>query len=348
MTRLHLTTATIHADEASRASALSLTMHFREGINQSHGTFTETHSPADADIILFVEPPCEKKPEHLAVLQNHRLIQAYPDKCYTYDGEDIPRGFLPGAYPSMGRKRLSVNHGRCFACPYVIDVSELDCHSKEIGLHEPDLLFQFMGFASSRVRTELFSWQAPAVPHEITRTYGWFDHTHSQRQSFVRGILRSKFAICPRGIGVSTYRLYQAMALGRACIILSDDWEAFPGPQWEQFSIRVPERDFKRIPSIVADASDRWREMGERARDAFDDWVRPPAAAKYILTGIRDLWVLRQQYRAWVEEIPAYWDSHAFRWQQGWTRPQVAVRRIAGVARSIAAGTLLKKLRMRG
>ena len=59
--------------------------------------------------------------------------------------------------------------------------------------------------------------------------------------------------------------------MGRACVILSDDWHPNDGVNWNSFSITVAERDASRIPEILDRNAHRAAEMGARARRVWEE-----------------------------------------------------------------------------
>jgi hypothetical protein len=89
-------------------------------------------------------------------------------------------------------------------------------------------------------------------------------------------ILDSQFVLCPAGCGPSSYRLFESMEMGRVPVILSDDWVPPPGPRWDEFSVRVPERFVGEISSILSMFSDRHEVMGRQARLAWEQWFAKP------------------------------------------------------------------------
>src|SRR5204863_9824065 len=84
---------------------------------------------------------------------------------------------------------------------------------------------------------------------------------------------QSKFCLCPRGRGPSTWRLYEALRAGRPPVIISDDWvpPAIDGG-WEQCSIRVAERDVERIPEILREREPDAERMSAEARRVWQEW----------------------------------------------------------------------------
>ena len=51
------------------------------------------------------------------------------------------------------------------------------------------------------------------------------------KRLLVRDILSAKFALCLKGIGLSSFRIFEAMLLARAPVIIADGWSA---PSWTE------------------------------------------------------------------------------------------------------------------
>ena len=60
--------------------------------------------------------------------------------------------------------------------------------------------------------------------------------------------------------------------MGRVPVILSDRWIPPRGPNWDEFAIQVPERDFARIPRLLEQRESEAVKMGERARREWECW----------------------------------------------------------------------------
>ena len=82
----------------------------------------------------------------------------------------------------------------------------------------------------------------------------------------------SKFVLCPRGLSVSSIRLFETMRMGRVPVILADGWVAPEGPRWEKFSIRIPESEFAQIPRLLECRESEAIAMGELARREWEEW----------------------------------------------------------------------------
>jgi hypothetical protein len=95
--------------------------------------------------------------------------------------------------------------------------------------------------------------------------------------------------LCPRGIGTSTFRLFETMQSGRVPVILSDAWVPSAGIDWNAVSLRVPERDIARLPEICTAALPRWDGMAREARRAWEEWFSPAGMGKLVRTSIEDI-----------------------------------------------------------
>jgi hypothetical protein len=89
---------------------------------------------------------------------------------------------------------------------------------------------------------------------------------------YARILTESAFVLCPRGGGTATFRLFEAMMLGRVPVIISDEWVPPSGPDWESFSVRVEEAEIERLPTILAERESEAEAMGVTARAAWLEW----------------------------------------------------------------------------
>ena len=67
--------------------------------------------------------------------------------------------------------------------------------------------------------------------------------------------------------------------MGRVPVILSDAWVAPDGPAWEEFSIRIPERQLDEVPRLLETYASRFDLMGVRA--VKPGWNGSPPASSF-------------------------------------------------------------------
>jgi hypothetical protein len=233
--------------------------------------------PLAADVILFVE--YRPAGRYLHDVRSHRYVLRHREKCFTFCSEDAPIPFLPGVYPSIEarwhdpRRTASGHYLRRLG----VDPVPFDPLAEEARPY----LFSFVGrLATAPVRGRLRALDGPASPILATDA----EEAAVEAGTLPRGpywerfadvVRRSAFVLCPRGYGPGSMRLFEAMAMGRAPVILSDAWVAPEGPEWERFALRVPERRAADLPAILAAASPHAVEMGRLARAAWEAWFSP-------------------------------------------------------------------------
>ena len=83
------------------------------------------------------------------------------------------------------------------------------------------------------------------------------------------------------------------MAAGRAPVIISDDWVAPYGPDWDAFSIRVPEHDVATLDEKLSALRPKAKAMGALARAAYQRWFSVDHAMQTILDGCAEIQAAR-------------------------------------------------------
>ena len=84
---------------------------------------------------------------------------------------------------------------------------------------------------------------------------------------------QSKFILCPRGIGPSSYRQYESMKIGIAPVIISDEWIETIGIDWNSCSIRIKEKDVGEIYNILKSRENEYLELGINARKNYEKFM---------------------------------------------------------------------------
>lgn len=241
------------------------------------GIHTLTEGAEEADVILFVDAHMPHD-WTLSAIHGHPLAQRFPEKTLIYDDRDRPWCVLPGLYVSMPKS--SFDPRRQTAVPYYKNNNE---HMAPAETVEPDLLFSFMGARSHKTRDHLLELIHPSAYVEDTSHTQFFDYSKArdeqriqmQKQRFQEIMLRSKFVLCPRGVGASSFRLQEALTVGRVPVIISDEWVPPAGPDWENCAIRVREVEVDTIPALLESREADFPAMSARARQTYQDWLAP-------------------------------------------------------------------------
>lgn len=255
------------------------------GIFTDHACYSKSHnivsSPTEAEIILILGASA-REPRQLL---EHDIYKSYPDRCVVYTEEDDYLPLLPTIHTNA-KIGLHTRIGRVFNYAHISRngrhqnrfVGESEA-APPIGTRaQKKYLFSFLGGSTSILRKRLFNlkFRRDDILIENTSAYWHWDNSQPDREArqrrYAETLAASHFVLCPRGAGAGSSRFFEVMAAGVAPVLLSDAYELTPGPAWEQFLIRVRERDIARLPAILEPQLASAAERGRLARQAFDEY----------------------------------------------------------------------------
>ncbi len=239
----------------------------------SVGRHTTVDSAEEADAILFVEDA--QFDDYLYKrLRKHPLVQQYPEKVFMYNEVDKPWSVLPGLYCCMPSRFYQASKQVPF--PYLLTPNEFikDVHTWEV---ERRWLFSFVGSASHRCRRDVVALADKSKGVQDTSDFNVWDCTDdikaAQGMNFAQTMAESHYMLCPRGIGPSSFRLFETMEAARAPVIISNQWVPTPHIDWD-FAIRVDESDIANIPTLLRSMTDEAEDRGKAARQAWESAYR--------------------------------------------------------------------------
>jgi hypothetical protein len=253
-----------------------------------------TDDPEEADLILFAEMGFSSALGALdARLRRHPLVARYRSRCFVFSTADAVVPYLPGVYASIEKRAYDPRRVR--------SGHYLSSHITEPPLvtrsfADRDLLFSFVGTGANHpVRRDIVALRHPRglcrdTSRESARV--WAEGAAAVAKflgDYAEVMSRSRFALCPRGIGASSIRLFESMRFGVAPVIVSDQWVEPTGPDWGAFSLRVPERDVARIPTLLEELEPRSEEMGRLARLAWEDWFSDRVSFHRVVNWCREI-----------------------------------------------------------
>ena len=234
-----------------------------------------THLAEQADLILFVNSYTDTR---YRFIRHHPLTVQHSHKCFLFSQLDDPIHVLPGVYANLNGRhhRPGWSNSFCFvdsykSNPYIAKAREV--------CSERLLQFSFLGRDSHPVRKKLFAHRFDRADVLIEQTAEYNHWARDERaEEFQRRYAEvsasSRFIICPRGVGVSSMRLFEAMELGCVPVIVSDDWVPPSGPRWDDFSIRVPEQNLHQLEAIIVEREVDWEVMATLARQEWLHWFQ--------------------------------------------------------------------------
>jgi hypothetical protein len=253
---------------------------------QSHRIVND---PAKADLILLTDANDD---DLFLGLRKNDLVKRFPEKVFTIYEGDFPQRFLPGVYTSMPKSVF--NLGRFAVGTYSYCYAK---HGNTVELlknktRTGEIFFSFIGRGRVKVRQRLFNlkFNRADVVIEDSSAFNYFtshtNHQLDQQLHYLDVCMKSRFMLCPRGQGTSSIRLFDAMQMGIAPVIISDKWVRPDGVDWERFAVFVEEKDIARLPELLAPYDSRWREMGQRAHAAWENRFRLDDEFNFIVEAL--------------------------------------------------------------
>lgn len=303
MIRCHLTCSAIGTGAAA-ASDLEPLALLRESMNDTIVQLVD--DSAGADLVVFAESHQNgaSAGDRLEGVRNSSVFRARPDRCVVHSGADTPWPAVPGFYPSIERRwyRPGWMRSSCYLIrknPFL----EPECLGWQ---GSPTLLASFTGACRGKpVRQQMLDLSHPRcmIKDTFSEFVGAIRRGDAMREaelkrSHVRGMLASRFVLCPRGAGTSSIRLFEAMECGRAPVIISDDWVEPEGPEWEHFAVRVPEGRIREIPKLLESLEGEADARGRLAREAWEEWFSPTRLLERIAQQGLDMIACAQKHRA--------------------------------------------------
>jgi hypothetical protein len=255
------------------------------GILKDHAAFSKKHeivsSAAAADLILLLGAAARDPMQ----LLHYEPYKTFPDRCAMYTEDDDYLPLLPTVHTNA-RSGLHTRIGRVFNYAHIgrngqhrnrfLDETP---SAAPIGtVAQKRYLFTFLGGSTSVLRKRLFNlrFDRSDVLIENTSDYWHWDNSQADREArqrrYVETLAASHFVLCPRGAGAGSSRFFEVMAAGVAPVLLSDAYELTPGPAWDKFLVRVPERAIAKLPKILEDYLESAAERGRLARQAFEEY----------------------------------------------------------------------------
>ncbi len=263
-----------------------------------------TDRPEEANIILFAETGrCGRFAERVRA---HPIYRKFRERCFLFDQGDGHFPTLPGLYTGLTQKLYQADHTRTGFYLLLAEENPFVAYRPPTGSER--YLASFIGSSrSAAIRSRIFALQQPDILLDDTSAHAnriRYQGEPKEREEFWTGyadaMADSKFVLCPRGVSPNTIRLFEAMKMGRACVIISDIWHKIDGVDWDSFSLTVPERDIAKLPAILAREAHRSRAMGECARREWERCFSEQSRFHWVVEQCRDIQARRRVPRPLV------------------------------------------------
>lgn len=235
--------------------------------------FRKTTDPESADLILFVD----SSEANFSDVTHSELYKKFKYKSVLFHSGDRFIPLIPGIYPCL-EKSFLYKQLRSIQSGYYLRVTDNTSLDFEISINDAQFLYSFLGNPNNHpIRKKILSTNQKlgllkdTSIQPTTQTDSLKGKNKAYHYDYLSSLKNSKFILCPRGIGVSSWRLFETMRAGRVPVIISDDWVEPAGPDWENCSIRIKESDIGNIETILIQLEG---DASRLAKNARDEWVR--------------------------------------------------------------------------
>lgn len=328
---------TIYVTEYPYPESRKVAIRLRDLIAASYPRFSLVHNPKDADLILVAgHGNSTSEREYILSAISHPVISSFPDKSFTVCYRDKPIIFHHGIYESAIKNPWS--QGRIATGFYQLSGTV----NPGIIAPSPDreckaYLASFIGRNSHPSRSRLFAQQfyrSDIFIEDSSSFNMWSKQSSEQKLKHMRHygevLSSSKFAICIRGAGTGSIRLFEALKAGVAPVVISDGWIPPADPLWQEFCLTLPEGEINQLENFLEEEEHTALRRGALAHAYYqsalahnvyldDLWYRLEFLKQRKLIPERYLWLLRYLL-AGFHLTKYYWGQAIPRMRARWAK----------------------------
>ncbi|HEY2583743.1 MAG TPA: exostosin family protein [Mucilaginibacter sp.] len=288
-----------------------------ESALKSNGSANLNCSIDDADALIIQEKFSYKNFLYIKRLKNDPIFKKHANKIFTINTDDCATGLLKGLYTSLPKKRFDSKRHSIVPFDYFPNELILNTEPKII----PYFLAGWRGNpVSNKIRNKIIKLFSKEANFDINSTGSWFNHSFEEKQVYKNCLNRSKFTLCPSGWAPVTFRIYESMALARCPVIIADQFVPPAGPDWDTFSIFIPEKKINHLKIILEKKEPLYEELGNRAYQNWEMFFSPSNIYNYCSGQLLKLIQMSQSLS--VESEFRRWDSYQMHSSNNWTIPQ--------------------------
>ena len=151
---------------------------------------------------------------------------------------------------------------------------------------EKEFLASFVGSMTHPVREKMVDVLKDKSDVYLS-TKGWDNKMAVENvEDFINASLKSKFVLCPRGWGTTSFRLYEAMQLDAVPVYISDEfWKPFTYElNWDDFCVSIKEDEIPNIHSILESISEeKYNKMKSKIKEVYENYFTLEGTCNKIL-----------------------------------------------------------------
>ena len=163
---------------------------------------------------------------------------------------------------------------------------------------ERKYLASFVGSTTHDIRNQMVD-SLSGYSDIYISTKGWDPKVkYNQLEDFVSASTQSKFVLCPRGYGASSFRLYEAMQLDAVPVYISDRfWLPWTHElNWDEFSVLIKQEQIPNQHSILESIDDdKYEKMKMKIKEIYENYFTLEGTCNKILQMLEMIFQLVMQ-----------------------------------------------------
>lgn len=153
-----------------------------------------------------------------------------------------------------------------------------------------DIFASFVGSCTHQIRNEM-AYYLDLPDYDISLFSQWSPSVSENKlKMHIDSLRRSEFALCPRGYGNTSFRMYEAMQLGAVPVYISDDF-CLPWSDeidWNDLAVLVKREDISKVDKILTNFSyDRLLGMKDYSAEIYEDYFSLSGTYNNIMKRLR-------------------------------------------------------------
>jgi hypothetical protein len=238
-------------------SGLSARLAELTAVSRSDEHYFEFEDIHNADAFLILTHGLEA--DQILDLRYHPLVIQHPCKSFLWCDRDDPIPILPGLFAGLPTNRMDQ---RLHRTGFYLSRSNNRIHELKSKKKLPvkQYLASFQGTLSSNIRKTLFRLKLTSDRIMLkTVEQLWsgfifgqgFDNSESLVNDYAELLLQTKFALCPKGNGVSSYRFFESLEAGCVPVVISDQYNSPVSNQDLPYFLQLEERRISNLEAFV-------------------------------------------------------------------------------------------------
>jgi hypothetical protein len=277
----------------------------------------------DADALVIQEKVAFKNFHYIKNLKNDAVFKKYANKIFTINSDDCATGLLKGLYTCLPKRRFNPDYHR--VVPYFNLPNELISGKEQ--KKTPNFLATWRGNPkSNKIRNKIINLYCNEKAFDIQSTNSWYNHSIEEKQIYKNSLINAKFSLCPAGWAPVTFRIYESMALGKCPVIIADQFMPPEGPDWQAYSIFVPENKINKLKQTLQEQESSYYELGEKAYQNWERFFSPANVCNYYTTRLIEL--IQSSRLSGIQSEFKRWDSYDMFFTNNWTIPQRILNKV--------------------